>query len=94
MRIDSISFVDTTYHMKTKVARWGNSLALRIPKHLAKTHQLSEGSDLEIIGSDNEIRLRPLQPKRYVLSELLKDVTPANLHTEVFTEPPKGKEIW
>jgi len=80
--------------MKTKVARWGNSLAMRIPKRLAETHQISEGTDLEIVEEEGGIRIRPVQPKKYQLSDLLKAVTPENLHGEHLVEDPKGKEVW
>lgn len=80
--------------MKAKVARWGNSLALQIPKRLAETHRISEGSDLEIIEDKEEIRIRPIRPRRYELSDLLKDITPGNLHGEYLVEDPRGKEFW
>ncbi len=80
--------------MKTKVARWGNSLALRIPKHLAESHHLFEGTDLEIIEDEGEIRIRPVQPTKYRLADLLNDVTPENLHGEYLVGDPKGKEVW
>ncbi len=80
--------------MKTKGARWGNSLALRIPKQLAETHHLFEGSDLEIIDDEGEIRIRPVQPSKYRLADLLNDVIPENLHGEYLVDDPKGKEGW
>lgn len=80
--------------MKTKVRRWGNSLGLRIPARLASSHRITEGSDIEIIEDGSELRLRPLEPEGYTLSELLKGVTEENLHHEVLTDRPKGKELW
>lgn len=80
--------------MRTKIARWGNSLALRIPKRLADAHHLSEGSDLEIFEAEGEIRIRPIRPERYRLADLLEDVTPENLHGEHWVDDARGKEIW
>lgn len=80
--------------MKTKIARWGNSLALRIPKRLTESHQLTEGTDLEIIEMENELRIRPLISNRYELSELLNKITDENLHGEQLSDSPRGKEHW
>ena len=80
--------------MKTRVARWGNSLAFRIPKRLAESYQISEGSDLEVIEEEGELRIRPVRTKTHELSELLKLITPENLHEEFVTGNPQGKEIW
>ena len=80
--------------MKTKVARWGNSLALRIPKKLASSHQLDEGSDVEIIEDEGELRLRRAEPKSKNLEELLESVTKENLHEEFGFGAMEGKEAW
>lgn len=79
--------------MKTKVARWGNSLALRIPKKIASSYQLDEGSDVEIIEDQDDIRIRPVAGK-LSLDELLKGITHENLHGEVDTGTVQGKETW
>lgn len=47
--------------MKANVARWGNSLALRIPSRLASSHHLIEGSGIEIFEDAGELKLRPIQ---------------------------------
>ena len=80
--------------MKTKVARWGNSLALRIPRKLASSHHLDEGSSVEIIEENGELRLRPVSGREYDLEGMLAGITKKNLHEELQTGPAKGKEIW
>ncbi|MEX0331102.1 MAG: AbrB/MazE/SpoVT family DNA-binding domain-containing protein [Puniceicoccaceae bacterium] len=79
--------------MKTRVAKWGNSLALRLPKALAETHGLEAGSEVELTEEGDVILLRRTG-KRYELAELLKGVRPGNRHSEVETGEPVGKEAW
>ena len=80
--------------MKTKVARWGNSLALRIPSRLASSHHLIEGSDIEIIEDEGELKLRPIQSKNIELNDLLAGITDENLPREFDTGLIEGKESW
>jgi antitoxin MazE len=86
--------VYTSYTMKTKIARWGNSLALRIPRKLALSHHLEEGSSVEIIEDQGELKLRPVSEKAYSLDEMLDAITGENLHEEMQTGSAKGKELW
>ncbi len=86
--------VDTMVPMKTKIARWGNSLALRIPKHLAESRNLTEGADVEILEDAEELRLRPQKKQQYDLDELLEKVTPRNHHSSHWDDAPQGKEAW
>jgi antitoxin MazE len=80
--------------MQTKIQKWGNSLGLRIPKSFAKQAGVEAGTnvDLSIEGSDLIVRSRRRQ--RYRLQDLLKQVTAKNLHKEVGTGAPVGREAW
>ena len=78
----------------TQITKWGNSLAIRIPRALAKDAGLVEGDRLELkINKLGQIVLRPARP-HYKLSELLAKVTPENRHAETDWGPPVGKEHW
>jgi len=82
--------------MVTKVQKWGNSLAVRIPKSYAKEINLEEGNQIDIKLDVNKIIISPKKKKKrnkYTLEELLADVTPENLHGEIDFGPPVGKEI-
>jgi antitoxin MazE len=79
--------------MQTKVQRWGNSLAVRIPKAFADDMGLSEESAIEMELADGALRLSPAAPT-YRLEDLLAEVTDENLHEEVDTGPAVGKEVW
>lgn len=80
--------------MKTKVSRWGNSLALRLPKKLATSHKIFEGSNVEIIEKEEGLLLRPSTNQTYDLNDLLEGITKENVHKEVSTGAGRGRETW
>ena len=79
--------------MNGKVSLWGNSLGIRIPKHLAQAVQLQEGDEIEISQEDNKLILTP-QKKQYTLDQLLDGMGEEHLHSEVDWGEPIGKEQW
>ena len=79
--------------MRTKVAKWGNSLALRLPKQVTQSQNLTEGVDLEITEESNGFFIRPIT-KDYKLEDLLGQITKENIHAESLITDPIGKEIW
>ena len=79
--------------MKTRVQKWGNSLALRIPRAVAEESHLCQGSTVEIHAVDGRLVIEPQRPPQYKLDELLAQVTKQNTHKEVSTGGPVGKEV-
>jgi antitoxin MazE len=79
--------------MKTTIQKWGNSLAIRIPKNISKDTRVSEGSNIDIIVENGKIILSP-SSREYSLKELLKNVTSENIHSEISTGDYVGGEIW
>jgi antitoxin MazE len=75
------------------IQKWGNSLALRIPKPLAEQAGVSAGSEVEVTATEHEIVIRPAK-RRYRLKELVDGITPQNVHAETDLGPPVGKEAW
>lgn len=80
--------------MITKIQKWGNSLAIRIPKSLADETNLQMDSDVEICVIEGQLHIIPIQDPHYDLDTLLEGVTPDNLHGEIRTGKPVGKEAW
>ncbi len=80
--------------MTTTIKKWGNSLALRIPKGLAAEARLVEGEEVELRRVQEGVLLRPQQKKRYRLSALVGGITRANRHAEISFGKTVGKEIW
>jgi len=79
--------------MQTKINKWGNSLALRIPKLLALDVNLKQNEWIDISIGKNSIIITPIGEKEYSLEKLLKDISKNNLHGEFNTGAPVGKEI-
>lgn len=80
--------------MLTKVQKWGNSLALRIPKAFAVDAQLENDSFVEISLVEGQIIITPVLAPAWTLEDLLAGINRDNLHHEVDTGSPIGKEIW
>lgn len=81
--------------MLAKVQKWGNSLALRLPKSVANQADLHINSPVEIIVRDQEIIIQPVRKKKsYELDDLLAQVKPDNIHQEADFGKPMGKEVW
>lgn len=77
----------------TRVARWGNSLGLRLPKAVAAEARIGEGDTVEVSVMDGSIIVRPAQAA-YSLHELVSKITPRNRHSETDWGKPKGIEQW
>ncbi|MBI4577507.1 MAG: AbrB/MazE/SpoVT family DNA-binding domain-containing protein [Planctomycetes bacterium] len=80
--------------MQTKVRMWGNSLALRIPRSFAIEAQVEDGATVELSVEDGTLRVRRHRPRTQRLSQLMRKVTPRNLHAEVATGTRVGREAW
>jgi antitoxin MazE len=80
--------------MKTKVQRWGNSLALRIPKAFAEETRVKDGTSVELLLSDGALVMRPTKQAKRSLSALLAQVDSGNLNFGVNEDTPRGKEAW
>ncbi len=79
--------------MKTTAQKWGNSLAIRVPKSVALQVGLKEQDDLEIEVQDGNVVLKPHVRRVYRLEDLVKQITPKNVHDEIDAGAPVGREI-
>jgi antitoxin MazE len=77
--------------MKAQMVKWGNSLAVRIPKPIIEEARLKEGDLLEIEAGDGQIELRRAT-KVPTLAQLVSQITPDNRYPEISTGPEAGKE--
>ncbi len=80
--------------MQTKIQKWGNSLALRIPRSFAQEAGVGAGSEVDLSVKDGDLVVRPARRRTYRLQDLLRRVTAKNLHEEVDTGEPVGREVW
>jgi len=77
--------------MHTTIARWGNSLAIRIPEPLARQLALGEGTPVTLLVEDGRLVMQP-ERKSPTLHELLAGITPGNLPDEHFDDEGVGME--
>ena len=80
--------------MVAKIQKWGNSLALRIPKAMAMEAGLKESSRVGLTLVKGKLVISPPREPEMNLADLLKRVNKKNLHHEVDTGPAQGDEVW
>ena len=80
--------------MQARVQKWGNSLAIRIPKPFALQIGLERDSMVEVFIRDGKLMLEPVVKPKFTLEQLLAQVTKDNLHGEVDTGIATGEEVW
>lgn len=79
--------------MRVPVRKWGNSLAVRIPKALAADTRLGPGTEVDVAVEGGRLVLTPVAPAPS-LDDLLARVTEENAHGEVGTGRRVGREAW
>ncbi len=78
--------------MLTRVKKWDNSLAVRIPKPFADEVGLEQNAAVEVSLVGGKLVIVPVLESTLSLDQLLAQVTEDNLHSEVDTGPAVGKE--
>lgn len=66
--------------MKTRTQKWGNSLAVRIPKSFADDLGLGTSSPVEMSLEEGTIVIKPDRDGVWDLDTLLAEVTDENIH--------------
>ena len=80
--------------MRIRIQKWGNSLALRIPKSFAVEVGLQKETAVEISMVDGKLVIAPIAKPTQTLEQLLARVTEENLHHEVDSGFAIGNETW
>lgn len=80
--------------METRVKKWGNSLALRIPRAFAAEAGIESDDAVELTFEAGNLVVKPLLRQELRLDELLAQVTVDNLHEEIDPGPAVGNESW
>ena len=87
--------------MHTKVQKWGNSLAVRLPAELAQQLSITAGTSVRFTKKANSLEITSENPKKitvetsaYRLKDLIDQITPHNTHEAVDWGRPVGKELW
>lgn len=81
--------------MTATIRRWGNSAAVRIPRHILSQANLEEGTDVEILlTKEGEITLRAVR-KRKSIQELFAGYDGEFFQAgEIDWGKPQGEEVW
>lgn len=80
--------------MKTRVRRWGNSLALRLPRHCTAEACVAEGAEVDVTVRCGEIVVAPVRRRTWTLEELVAGIKASNRHGEEDAGPSRGGEAW
>ncbi|MCP4610382.1 MAG: AbrB/MazE/SpoVT family DNA-binding domain-containing protein [Planctomycetes bacterium] len=80
--------------MQSRVQKWGNSLALRIPKSFAQEVGIERDAPVDVSLENGKLVIEPISKPALTLEQLLSQVTEDNIHHEVDTGPVMGEEIW
>ncbi len=80
--------------MIAKIQKWGNSLGVRIPKVLAQEVALSTDSPVDLSSRDGAIIITPIRRKISLSANCSPAVTEVNLHQEIISGGPEGREAW
>ena len=83
--------------MQVRVSRWGNSLAVRLPKPVAEDLRLEEGQPVQVEVEDGSVRLTPVKQRKYpTLAEMVAEMERIGAENEPPTVdwgPDVGAEV-
>jgi antitoxin MazE len=77
----------------TQIAKWGNSLGLRLPKAVAREARIDEGDIVDVSVENGAVVIRASRPA-YSLEQLVAGITARNRHDESDWGTPVGHEVW
>lgn len=80
--------------MRSRIQKWGNSLALRIPKSFAQEIGLDRDVPVNVSLEDGKLIVAPIPEPALTLERLLEQVTEDNIHREADTGRAVGEEAW
>jgi antitoxin MazE len=84
--------------MKSALSKWGNSLAVRLPKAAVEKLGLREGAELDLVVANGRIELIPTERSYEDYLEALRaavasGITPSQ--DEAWEDsPPRADEVW
>ncbi len=79
--------------MVVQFAKWGNSVALRIPNAYAKEIHATPGADVDVSVADGKLIVAPVESPVYDLAELVARITDENRHGEISGSVAVGREF-
>ena len=80
--------------MQVKIQKWGNSLAMRIPKSFAFQARIGQDEYVNLTLDDDKIIVESVEKKQFTLKELVAGIKKSNLHREIDSGDKMGAEHW
>ncbi len=84
--------------MQTHIGKWGNSLAIRLPKAVVEQLRLEAGASVEMRVENGALHIgttpKKYKLKGYTIEQLLDGITPENQHPLLLDDEPQGDEFW
>ncbi len=80
--------------MQSRVRKWGNGLALRIPKAFALEVGVSDDAPVDVTVGQGRLVVAPVKPPIYALADLVSGISWRNVHAAVELGPAQGREAW
>jgi antitoxin component of MazEF toxin-antitoxin module len=78
---------------KVALAKWGNNLALRLPKSAVSELGVEEGTEVALQVKKGELIARPLR-KRPSLAAMCAKINDKNRHVATDWGSAVGREVW
>lgn len=79
--------------MRTRIQKWGNSLAVRIPRGFAEEAHIEENTTVDLSVRAGKLTIVAVEPE-LTLESLVDAITDENRHDEIDMGPAVGKEVW
>lgn len=79
--------------MQVTMRKWGNSIGVRIPAGILTELNLSAEKKVDVRAEAGRIIIEPIIETQETLEQLLGQITPDNLHSEIDFGQPVGKEL-
>ena len=78
--------------MRVVVKKWGNSASVRIPAAVMQAANLSLNTPVDVREEDGRIVIVPDRSPLVTLDDMLRNVTPENIHKAIEFDEPLGQE--
>ena len=79
--------------MQLTMRKWGNSIGVRIPAGILTELNLSAEKKVDVRAEAGRIIIEPIIDAQETLEQLLGQITPDNVHSEIDFGQPVGKEL-
>lgn len=90
--LPTFEYKQSIYVMTSQLSYWGNSLAIRIPKHITEAMDMTDKTKLTMEVVDNTLVIKRKEDEEITLDYLLEDLSDSGLDQEWIDDEPLGKE--